>query len=110
MNEADILFGVAAVAMGGYGAFLAGRYHERGIAKKAIHNILGHAMQSTSKMMDAMMSVVHARLPDVPPAEILQEVLNACAAVGIQAIAVDTETKQVKRANVEVKTDDNKAE
>src|SRR6266404_7779891 len=106
MNEVDFGLVLAAIPLAGYGVFLAGRYYERKIARKAIRHLVTQAMESTSKMMDAMMRVVHARLPDVPPAEIIQDVLNACAAVGISAVAVDTETRQVKHANVKVKSDD----
>lgn len=110
MNEVDFALVIAAVPLAGYGVFLGGRAFERRIAKRAITQIVHNAMSSTTAISEAMMSIVRKRCPDVPNQELIQEMVNACAGVGIQAVAMDPETKQVVRPTVEVKSNDNKAE
>lgn len=108
MNDVDFGLLVVAVPLAGYGLFLGGRAYERKIAKQAFRQLAHQAMMSTTAMMNVMVGMVKKRLPDLTDKELMREVIDGCAAVGIQAVAVDTNTKEVMKGP-EV-SDDNKAE
>jgi predicted metallo-beta-lactamase superfamily hydrolase len=92
MNEID--FGLVVLISTGAG-YLLGKHLERKKAQAAFGNFRQHAMNSIMATTNGIMDVVHKRLPDLDVKVLMQEIVEACAKHGVQAVAVNTETGHV---------------
>jgi hypothetical protein len=95
---------VVAVFLSSGAGYLAGKHFERKKAMAAFRGFQRDVTGQTIATVNGIMDVVKARLPDLDPKTLIQEIVASCAKYGAQVVAYNPATKHV------IKADDNTAE
>lgn len=96
MNEIDLVMVVLVSSGAGY---LLGKHFERKKAQAAFSQFQHQTMHAIQRTTAGMMAVIKKRAPDLSDADLMQEIVNACKAEGVEVFAVNGATGGVIKAN-----------